>query len=116
MDSLLYLTHTCPNISFAVGIVSRFFHYPHKTHWKASKDILRYIWGTTCYGLHYTSGDPHIDYYIDLDWVGDIDDWKSTSSFVFCLGSSPIIWFCKKQHAYTLSSIEVEYREFVFAS
>ena len=114
--SLLYLTHTRPDISFAVGLVSRFSHDPHESHWQASKCILRYIRGTTCYGIHYTSGDPHIVGFIDLDWAGYIDDRNSTSSFLFCLGFGPITWSCKKQHAHTLSSTEAKYRATILAS
>ena len=99
-----------------VGLVSRFSHDPHESHWQASKRILRYIKRTTCYGIHYTSGDPHIVGFTDSDWVGDIDDCKSTSRFVFCLGDGPITWSCKKQHAHTLSSTEVEHREVVLAN
>ena len=116
MGSLLYLTHTRPDISFTVGLVSRFSHDPHESHWQASKRILRYIRGTTCYGIHYTLGDPHIVGYTDSDWAGDVDDRKSTSGFVFCLGSGPITWSCKKQHAHALSSTEAEYRAAVLAS
>ena len=98
MGSLLYLTHTCLDISFVVGLISRFSHDPHESHWKDSKHILRFIQGTTCYGIYYTSGNPHIVSYTDLDWAGDVDDRKSTSGFVFCLSSIPIIWSCKKHH------------------
>ena len=37
---LLYLTHSRPNISFVVGIVSRYLQYPHESHWKADKRTL----------------------------------------------------------------------------
>ena len=90
VGSLLYLTHTHPDISFAVGIVSQFSHDPHESHWQASKHIPRYIRGTKFYGIHYTSGDPYIVGYTDSDWVGDVDDHKSTSRFIFYLGSGPI--------------------------
>ena len=35
---------------------------------------------------------------------------KSTSSYVFNLGSRAVTWTSKKQHAVSLSSVEVEYR------
>jgi len=54
--------------------------------------------------------------FIDLDWAGDVNDQKSTSGFVFFLGSGLITWSCKKQTTIALSSIEAEYRGVVLAS
>lgn len=68
------------------------------------------------YGIHYTSRNPHIVGYTNSDWVSDVDDQRSTSSFVFCLGSGPISWSCKKQHAHILLSIEAKNRAAVLAS
>eukprot|EP00253_Pinus_taeda_P036524 PITA_36524 len=52
----------------------------------------------------------------DSDWAGDPDDWKSTTCYIFTLGSGPITWACKKQSAISLSSVEAEYRGIVEAS
>jgi hypothetical protein len=41
--SLLYLTHSRPNLSYEVGAVSRFMQELHELQWKASKCILRYV-------------------------------------------------------------------------
>jgi hypothetical protein len=54
--SLLYLTHTHPDISFVVGLVSRYMQTPHEIHWKAAKRILHYVRGTIQFGIHYSSG------------------------------------------------------------
>ena len=43
VGSLLYLTHSRPDLSFAVGHVSRYMQTPHENHWKATKIILRHI-------------------------------------------------------------------------
>ena len=43
VGSLLYLTHSCPDLSFTVGRVARYMQTPHESHWKAAKRILRYI-------------------------------------------------------------------------
>ena len=32
VGSLLYLTHTCPDLSFAIGIVARYMQTPHESH------------------------------------------------------------------------------------
>ena len=44
------------------------------------KRILRYLKGTKDYGLWYKKrGNLELRAFIDLDWVGRIDDRKSTS-------------------------------------
>eukprot|EP00253_Pinus_taeda_P034902 PITA_34902 len=43
VGKLLYLTHTRPDLSFAVGLVARFLQNPRESHWKAAKRILRYV-------------------------------------------------------------------------
>jgi hypothetical protein len=40
VGSLLYLTHSRPDLSYAVGAVSRFMKEPHELHWKDIKGIL----------------------------------------------------------------------------
>jgi hypothetical protein len=43
VGSLLYLTHYRLDLSYAVGVVSRFMEESHEIHWKAIKCIPRYI-------------------------------------------------------------------------
>ncbi|GJS29783.1 retrovirus-related pol polyprotein from transposon TNT 1-94 [Tanacetum coccineum] len=50
-SEVIYLTHTRPDLAYAVGLVSRFMHCPSKQHYGATKRILRYIAGTTTYGI-----------------------------------------------------------------
>ena len=47
--------------------------------------------------------------YTDLDWVGSVEDQKSTSGCCFGLGSDVISWFNRKQTSVALSSVEAEY-------
>jgi hypothetical protein len=48
---------------------------PHESHWKAAKRILRYVRGTSSFGIHYSSGGtPLLVGFTDSDWVGDPDD------------------------------------------
>jgi hypothetical protein len=47
------------------------------------------------------------------DWDDDPDDRKYTAGYVFSLGSGPVTWAYKKQHAISLSSAEAEYRAMV---
>ena len=43
VGSLLYLTHSRPNLSYAIGAVYRFMQELHKLHWNIAKHILRYV-------------------------------------------------------------------------
>jgi hypothetical protein len=43
VGSLLYLTHTCPDILFVVGLVSQYMKTPHEIHWEVAKRTLRYV-------------------------------------------------------------------------
>ena len=43
VGSLLYLTHSRPDLSYAVGAVSKFMQESNELHWKATKCILRYV-------------------------------------------------------------------------
>ena len=47
--------------------------------------------------------------YTDSDFVGSLDDRKSTSGYIFHLGSRAISWTSKKQPIVTISSTEAEY-------
>eukprot|EP00253_Pinus_taeda_P035347 PITA_35347 len=117
VGSLIYLTATRPDISFAVSYISRFMSAPKVDHWIAAKRVLRYVRGTSNYGLLYTrSSDPILSGYTDSDWTGSVDDRKSTAGYVFSLGSGAVTWTSKKQQAVALSSTEAEYRGAVKAS
>ena len=43
VGSFLYLTHSRPNLSYVVGLVSRFMQELHELHWKDAKCILRCV-------------------------------------------------------------------------
>jgi hypothetical protein len=47
--------------------------------------------------------------YSDSDWAGDYDTRKSTSGFIFGVGSAAISWSSKLQPTVALSTCEAEY-------
>eukprot|EP00253_Pinus_taeda_P027469 PITA_27469 len=47
--------------------------------------------------------------FTDSDWAGSVDDRKSTSGYVFHMGSGAISWASKKQSIVALSTAEAEY-------
>ncbi|KAJ4754257.1 polyprotein [Rhynchospora pubera] len=107
---LIYLTHTRPDISYAVGVISRFMQTPTNHHYGAAKRVLRYVAGTLNFGIWYDhSSDFVLTGFSDSDWAGCADDCKSTTGYMFTMGSGAVSWCSKKQFSVALSSSEAEY-------
>ena len=75
---------TRPDISQAVGVVSRFMHNPNRSHWNAVKHVFRYLASTKDYGILFgpnsTSG---VVGYTDSDFADCVDSHKSTTGYWF---------------------------------
>ncbi|KAG7588970.1 Zinc finger CCHC-type [Arabidopsis suecica] len=107
---LRYLLHTRPDLTFSVGVVSRYMQDPKESHGNALKQILRYLQGTLAYGLTYKKGGTKkIVGYSDSSHNVDPDDGRSTTGHVFYYGDSPITWCSQKQPTVALSSCEAEF-------
>ncbi|KAK9069105.1 hypothetical protein SSX86_013221 [Deinandra increscens subsp. villosa] len=107
---LRYLLHTRPDLSYSVGVVSRYMQSLRQSHNQAIKHILRYLKGTTSYGLKYGSGgSKRIVGYSDSSHNVDPDDGRSTTGHIFYFGTSPITWCSQKQTTVALSSCEAEF-------
>lgn len=111
VGSLMYLAvATRPDISYAIGIVSRFLNKPKEAHVNAVKRILKYLRGTTDFGIIFDSDTKRdIVCYSDSDYANDPDTRRSTSGNVFMLGTSAISWASQRQKCVALSSTEAEY-------
>jgi hypothetical protein len=114
IGSLRYLCNSRPDLSYAVGYLSRFMEAPREEHYAAVKRVLRYVAGTQQWGLHYhpgkkNAGVPKLLGFSDSDLAGDVNDRKSTSGLIFFLASGPIAWQSEKERVVALSSCEAEY-------
>ena len=108
---MIYLTVIRPDISHAVGMVSKFMDAPHSVHCVTVLRILRYVKCTLYHGLHYSSQSSlELHAYSDADWVGDSTNRCSITGFCFLLGTSLVSWRSKKQDVVSRSSTEAEYR------
>jgi hypothetical protein len=94
--SLMYaMVSTRPNISHAVGVVSRYMENLCKEHWATLKCVLRYLRGTSDYYITYNNGCELVYGYVDSDFAGDLDKRRSTSGYVFTLEAGAISWMSK---------------------
>src|SRR3954471_12920327 len=109
IGSLMYLASaTRPDISFAISKLSRFVSNPGDVHWQALERVLRYLKGTTSYGIHYSGYPRVLEGYSDSNWISDADETKATSGYVFTLGGGAVSWKSCKQTILTRSTMEAE--------
>jgi hypothetical protein len=113
IGSLQYLASgTRPDISCPVSKLARFNNKPTREHWVAAKNVLRYVKGTSNYGITYRGDQTHqtpisIECYVDSDFASS-PDAKSTTGYVIKIANGPVIWGSHKQSMVTLSSTEAE--------
>lgn len=107
---LMYLTATRPDIMFVVSLLSRFMNCASEVHFIAAKRILRYVKGTTDYGIKYSCcHDFQLQGFSDSDWAGSVEDMRSTTGFCFSFGSGIFSWSSKKQDVVAQSTAEAEF-------
>ncbi|CAG7731317.1 unnamed protein product, partial [Allacma fusca] len=85
-------------------------------HWKAAKQVLRYLKRTADLGITYNKlesqnedAEVFLTCYTDSDYAGDKVQRKSTSGVVVLLNNAIVSWSSQKQSCIALSSTEAEY-------
>ncbi|RVW86325.1 Retrovirus-related Pol polyprotein from transposon RE1 [Vitis vinifera] len=108
---LIYLSHTRPDIAFAVSVVSQYMHSPKESHLEAVYKILRYLKGSPGRGLFFKKSDSKkVEIYTDADWARSTDDRRSTTSYCTYVWGNLVTWRSKKQNVVARSSAETEFR------
>jgi len=83
--SLMYVVVcTCLDTAHAGSVVGCFTSKQGKEHWKAVQWILRYVQGTSKYGLVFGETNPgQVVGHSDSDFTGDLDERRSLTSYMF---------------------------------
>ncbi|KAA3467397.1 Retrovirus-related Pol polyprotein from transposon TNT 1-94 [Gossypium australe] len=104
------LSATRPDIMFAISLLSRFMHCCNVNHFQAAKRVLRYIKGTLSFEVMFTKvNNMKLLDFADSDWAGSIDEMKSTSRYLYTLGSTIFCCSSKNQSIVAQSIVEAEY-------
>ena len=93
----MYLVNTRPDIFYAANQLIQAMVKHTKLFWKVRKHVLRYLRGTSEYGLWYREMDGvKLHGFTDADWVGSPSDRKSTLWGIFSIGSTTVSWYNRK--------------------
>jgi hypothetical protein len=111
VGSLMYLVRgTRPDIANAVRELSKFLSCYNKTHWRAAQRVLKYLKGTSKYGLVYDGTCKEIVYelYTDASFANANEDRRSVTGYVAILADACITWKSARQDSVSISTAESE--------
>nr|GEZ35969.1 ribonuclease H-like domain, reverse transcriptase, RNA-dependent DNA polymerase [Tanacetum cinerariifolium] len=81
---LRYLLHTRPDLSYSVGLLSRFMQEPREQHMKAMRQVLRYVKETKDYGITYKHNRGNkIHGFSDSSYGVNTQEGKGTIGIIF---------------------------------
>ena len=137
VGELLFAASRCrTDILFHVIKLSQFSSQPDEIHYKAVKNVFRYLRATLDHGLHFWRSNPHptlpdtplpkvyksnyesnspdfspykLTTFVDSDWAGDTSTRKSTTGYALYMAGAPILYKCQLQTIVALSSTEAEF-------
>ncbi|KAH9779279.1 hypothetical protein KPL71_007667 [Citrus sinensis] len=101
-----------PDVAYGVGVVSRFMGNPGKMRWNTAKWILRYLSGSSDFGILFSRDNnvtSKVIGYVDSDFAGDLDKRRSTTGFVYTMCGGAVSWKASLQSVVALSTTEAEY-------
>jgi hypothetical protein len=110
VGSLMYAAiGTRPDISYTVGILSRFIENPGRAHWEAAKRVLRYLKGTRDLRMTYGGDNSEgLVGYADADGSMN-EDRRAVSGYALIINGGAVSWSSKRQEIVVLSTTEAEY-------
>jgi len=113
LGSLMYpMLGTWPDLGYAIAALGRHAANPGLDHQRTLERVFRYLRATSDQQLVFRQGAPDgstLFSYANADWASDINNHKSTSSYMFKLASATVSWSSKKQTSVALSSTKAEY-------
>ena len=113
LSALMYpMLRTHPNLTYAIGALSRHTANPGEEHKCAMDRVFWYLQATKDWCLtfqHGAMGGLTLTGFIDADWANKLSDCSLTSGYVYRLVGGAISWSSKKQSSVALSSTKAKY-------
>ena len=117
VGSLLYFAVVSrPDISYAVGVLTRHLKCPTYASCKAASRVLTYLSQHPAVCIRYSDSTLDLHVYCNNNrWGGDKDTRQPTSGVLIMMAGGPVKWMSKLQPIATVSSMEAKYLACFFA-
>ena len=110
---LMWLANqTCPDILNAVRAVARYSDAPKRLHWQAAMHVLIYVRSTSKFGIAFQRGmvgGDRMELLVDSDFATKATDRRSVSGAVEMFAGACVMYLCRMQKSFALSSMKAEY-------
>jgi len=113
IGSLMYaMTDNRPDIAYDIGVLSRYNHDPSNDQMVAHQRVFQYLNGTMDSCLRFGGplggeGEGALGCYVDSEYAGCPDDYRSTSGLVITFGGA-VNWRSRKQQLTAQSTTDAE--------
>jgi len=111
VGSLMYLVRgTRPDIANAVRELSKFLSCYNKSHYRAAQIVLKYLKGTSTYGLIFDGKCKEVIYelYTDASFANANENRKSVTGYVSIMADACITWKSSRQYTVSLHTAQAE--------
>jgi hypothetical protein len=103
---------TRPDVSFTVGLLTKFVSCPGEAHWRVAIDLLSYLGATKTRGVLLGRVGNGVERgligFADSDWANDVEDRKSISGGAIFVDGGLVAWYSRKQQMVCTSTAEAE--------
>ncbi|XP_067140981.1 uncharacterized protein [Centruroides vittatus] len=106
------IEHSKNDIADTKEAKGRHVENPKHHLWTQAKRILRYLRGTTDYGILY-NGNKKLALYSDADFAGNLEDRLSTSGYLLVYSGGAVSWHFRRRRTVVLATAEA-IREMLF--
>lgn len=104
VGSLMFaMVSTRTDTTQAVRAISKYMANLGCDHWTSIKWIIRYLSGTSYFGLCHNYTNLSCGGYLDSDFAGQLDKRRSIPGYVFSMAGGAICWESKLQSIVALS-------------
>ncbi|GJY29661.1 probable WRKY transcription factor 70 [Tanacetum coccineum] len=91
VGKLIYLTHTRPDISYVVHVLSHYMIAPLQSHLKLAFRVLKYLKNAFGKGIYLVKDkELNLNVFVDFDWAKCKAIRKAVTCYTLCLGKSLI--------------------------